>query len=258
MRPSSRATTGAGSTRPRWRRRRLPRGRAGLGACSGTGCGSPLSSVEAPGVVSLRLTGRNLDRLGARPGQFFLWRFLTRDGWWKSHPFSLSAAPDGRSLRITVKGLGDFTKPIASIPLGTRVVAEGPLGVFTLDARRLDRVALIAGGIGITPVRALLEELRGDVTSSTASSREEDVVFRDELRRSRGERGFAVHYVVGDHAAPGGERLASAEHLLELVPDLTDRDVYVCGPPAMADFVVRSVRRAGVPRSHVHAERFAL
>ena len=65
--------------------------------------------VEAPGVVSLRLTGRNLDRLGARPGQFFLWRFLTRDRWWKSHPFSLSAAPDGRSLRITVKGLGDFT-----------------------------------------------------------------------------------------------------------------------------------------------------
>ena len=50
---------------------------------------------------------------GARTGQFFLWRFLTRDRWWEAHPFSLSAAPDGRRLRITVKGVGDYTAPAA-------------------------------------------------------------------------------------------------------------------------------------------------
>src|SRR5262249_40090843 len=56
--------------------------------------------TEAPGVVSVHITGRNLERLGARAGQFFLWRFLTRGRWWSQHPFSLSRAPDGRLLRI--------------------------------------------------------------------------------------------------------------------------------------------------------------
>ena len=67
-----------------------------------------------------------------------------------------------------------------------------------------------------------------------------------------------MHYVVGDHAAPGGEKLLSPDHLSELVPDLAERDVYVCGPPAMADAAVRSVRAVGVPRRQIHLERFAL
>src|SRR5665647_1664722 len=62
---------------------------------------------EGPGVVSLWITGRRLERLHARAGQFFLWRFLTHGRWATAHPFSLSAVPDGRSLRITVKALGD-------------------------------------------------------------------------------------------------------------------------------------------------------
>ena len=44
---------------------------------------------EAPGVVSIEIGGVRLDRLGARAGQFFTWRFLTRDHWWEAHPFSL-------------------------------------------------------------------------------------------------------------------------------------------------------------------------
>jgi predicted ferric reductase len=56
---------------------------------------------EGHGVVSLRIVGRKLDRLRAEPGQFFIWRFLDRRRVWTAHPFSLSAAPDGRSLRIT-------------------------------------------------------------------------------------------------------------------------------------------------------------
>ena len=117
---------------------------------------------ETPGVVSVEIGGVGLDRLGARTGQFFSWRFLTRDRWWEAHPFSLSAAPDGRRLRITVKGVGDYTARLRAIPPGTRVIAEGPFGAFTTAARRRPRVALIAGGIGITPIRALLEDMPGE------------------------------------------------------------------------------------------------
>ena len=213
---------------------------------------------EGPGVVSLRMTGRGLDRIDACAGQFFLWRFLTPGRWWKSHPFSLSAAPDGRSFRITVKALGDHTSSLSDVPPGTRVIAEGPFGVFTTEARRLDKVALIAGGIGVTPIRALLEEMHGDVVVLYRVLSEADVILGQELELLVRRGGAALHVVAGDHATAAGRRLLSASHLRRLVPDIAERDVYVCGPPAMTDAIARNVRRAGVPARHIHAERFAL
>ena len=213
---------------------------------------------EGPGVVSLWITGRGLGRLNAQAGQFFLWRFLTRGRWAKAHPFSLSAAPDGRSLRITVKALGDDTARMAQIPVGTRVVAEGPFGVFTEASRRREKVLLIAGGIGITPIRALLQQMRGDVIVVYRVVADEDVLFRPELDELAAATGAELHYVVGDHATEDGRWYLTPDHLRDLVPDIADRDVYVCGPPALTDLATRHVRRAGVRRSHIHAERFAL
>ena len=214
--------------------------------------------AEGPGVVSLRLAGRRLDRLGARPGQFFIWRFLTARDWWRAHPFSLSAAPDGRSLRITVKDLGDFTSRIAHIPVGTRVVAEGPLGVFTAAARLREKALLIAGGIGITPIRALLEEMDGDVVVLYRVLREDDVVFGEELEDLVATRGFRLHIVAGDHATDAGRDLLSPDHLRALVPDIGEREVFLCGPPGMTAAIERNLRHTAVPRRHVHIERFAL
>ena len=187
-----------------------------------------------------------LDRLNARAGQFFSWRFLTRDRWWEAHPFSLSAAPDGRRLRITVKDLGDYTAALRAIPPGTRVIAEGPFGAFTTAARRRPRVALIAGGVGITPIRALLEDMPGgpgDIAVVYRALRAEDVILREELDELALRRGAEVHYVVGDHR---GSEMLSPEHLLALVPDIAARDVYVCGPPAMTEATRASLDRSGV------------
>ncbi len=214
--------------------------------------------AEGHGIVSLRITGRRLDRLDAHPGQFFLWRFLDRKRWWAAHPFSLSEAPDGRSLRITVKALGDFSSRLAQIAPGTRVVAEGPFGVFTTAMRRRDKIVLIAGGIGITPIRALMEDMSGDVVVIYRVVRDDDVIFRDELEELARERGITLHFVVGDHATEDGARLLSPAHLEELVPDIAERQAYVCGPPAMTEVLGRNVRRANVPRRFIHIEKFAL
>jgi predicted ferric reductase len=215
---------------------------------------------EGPGIVSLHIAGRGLRRLNAQAGQFFLWRFLAPDSWWKSHPFSLSAAPRDDALRITVKALGDFTSTIGRIRPGTRVVAEGPFGVFTKSARKQDKVVLIAGGIGITPVRALLEELGPDVDVAVVYRvvTRDDVVFEDELSQLVGASDFVLHVVAGDHRTEEGARLLSPAHLQELVPDVAERDVYICGPPAMADAIEKSVRASRVPKRHIHTERFAL
>ncbi len=208
---------------------------------------------EAPGVVSVEVGGVALDRLRARSGQFFAWRFLTRDRWHEAHPFSLSAAPDGRRLRITVKGLGDFTERLRTIPPGTRVIAEGPFGTFTADRRRRPAVALIAGGVGITPIRALLEDMPGEgpIDVVYRATRDDDVILRAELDELAARRGARVHYVVGER-----ERWPP-EELVALVPDIADRDVYVCGPPAMTSATRDTLERSGVSGRHIVVERFA-
>lgn len=213
---------------------------------------------ERPGIVSVRIVGRHLDRLDARPGQFMLWRFFTRHTWWEAHPFSLSEAPNGNSLRITVKDLGDFTSRLSAVKPGTVVAVEGPFGRFTEEVRRRDRVAFIAGGIGITPIRALLETIQGDAVLVYRVVREEDVIFGEELEAIAHETQLRVHYVVGDHRSPGGDRFLSPEHLSELVPDLATRDVYICGPAGLALLIEKNARAAGVPANQIHCERFSL
>jgi predicted ferric reductase len=214
--------------------------------------------AEGAGATSLRIAGRKLDRLHAAPGQFFIWRFLTPGHWWSAHPFSLSAAPDGATFRITAKSVGDHTARMRTIPVGTRVVTEGPFGDFTERSRRREKVLLVAGGIGITPVRALLERMNGDVVAIYRVLAPEDIVFADELEELRRTRRLTLHYVIGDHATDEGSSLLSPEHLGELVPDLAERDVYLCGPPAMTSVTEKRLRAAGVPRRRLHVERFAL
>ena len=216
---------------------------------------------EAPGVVSVVITGRRIDRLRPRSGQFLLWRFLTPGRVLQAHPFSISRAPDGRSLRITVKDVGRFTAGLRDLEPGTRVFAEGPFGTFTDDARRRPRAAYIAGGIGITPIRAMLETApgaAGDVDVVYRVVDERDAIFRDELEALASARGAGLTVVAGDHRDPACHDLLSPEHLRALVDDIAERDVYVCGPPAMADRVVANLRALGVPRRHIHLERFAL
>jgi predicted ferric reductase len=216
-------------------------------------------AVEAPGVVSVYVTGRRLDRLTAQAGQFFLWRFLAGDGWWKAHPYSLSAAPNDGYLRLTVKATGDGSSMMQRLAVGTPVVAEGPYGAFTGDQRTQPRVLLIAGGIGITPLRALLEEMparRGAITLLYRASRWEDLVFGDELEDLARSRGARLEYLIGRRADLRRD-LLDARHLHRAVPDIAQREIYVCGPVGMIATVRRSLHQLRVPTSRIHEERFA-
>jgi ferredoxin-NADP reductase/DMSO/TMAO reductase YedYZ heme-binding membrane subunit len=210
---------------------------------------------EGPDTWSVLMRGRRLDRLPVVGGQFLQWRFLRPGLWWQAHPYSLSAAPTRRHLRITIKSLGDHSEELARLRPGTRVAIEGPYGVFTADARQGDRVLLVGAGVGVTPVRALLEELPGhtDVVVVLRGSRPEDLVLRDEIAEHVARRGGRVHELVGSRS----EIALHNGALRALVPDLAERDVYVCGPDGFQDAVIDAAVRSGVPESHLHRESFA-
>ena len=211
---------------------------------------------EAHDMFSVYLRGRKLHKLKARPGQFFRWRFLTGEDWWQSHPFSLSSAPNPQWLRLTVNPVGDHTTRLRSLRVGTRVVAAGPFGAFTADRRLRNRVLLIAGGSGIAPVRAVLERMPPSTVLVYRAGSVEDIVFRDELDHLAGERDCTVHYVVGSRHDPGPARLLSPEGLVELVPDVTLRDVYLCGPAGLTAAALGALAELRVPRGRIHLDPF--
>ncbi len=214
---------------------------------------------EGPGVISIYIGGKHLNELSAEAGQFFRWRFLTRGLWWQSHPYSLSAAPGNDVMRITVKALGDHSQSLASLQPGTRIFAEGPFGALTATATAAAASGrgsvLIAGGVGITPLRALLATLPGRITLVYRASTPRDVVFHKELEAIARDRGVAVHYLIGSRQELGGDPLNPGT-LSNLVPGLHRQDVYVCGPPGMTDAAIDAVVEAGVPKRRVHHESF--
>ncbi|WP_438272155.1 ferric reductase-like transmembrane domain-containing protein [Streptomyces antibioticus] len=209
---------------------------------------------ESDQVVSVYITGRDLDRLPARAGQFFLWRFLTKDRWWQANPYSLSAAPDGTRLRLTAKAAGAGSASLRHLRPGTRVFAEGPYGAFTALHRTRPASLLIAGGVGVTPIRALLEEIEGHAVVVHRVAGERDAVLHDELRELAVAKGAELHLVTGP---PVPDRLGPRE-LAALVPDITERDVFLCGPPPMMTAVLGTLRELGVPGRQIHFERFSL
>ena len=213
---------------------------------------------EAPGIVSVFITGRDLDWLRAEPGQFFRWRFLTRELWWQSHPYSLSAMPSPDQMRITVKASGDHSGSLADLAPGTRIFAEGPYGAFTplLTGRR---VLFIAGGVGITPIRAMFaalpKRMSGGITLLYRASHPRDVVFSRELNAIAADRRAALHYLIGSRDELGYDPL-DADNLQYAVPGLHRYEAYVCGPPGMTQTAVAALRAAGIPSRRIHHESF--
>ena len=230
--------------------------------------GITVSSVvrESPDVVTVRMVGRGLHRLRVRAGQFFVFRFLDGPGWSRGNPYSLSAAPGYDRIQITAKDLGDGSSRLARLRPGTKVLIEGPYGRLTGEHRVGDKVAMLACGIGITPLRALLEDLPyapGDAVLIYRARSEPDLVFRAELDELVHRRGVTVYYVTGPRIPDRNSWLPrsaiewrDSDALLRLVPNLPEYDVFVCGPDQWMAAACAAAVEAGLPPARLHQERF--
>ncbi len=209
---------------------------------------------EGPGVVSIILKGKNLEHLAIAGGQFFEWRFLTPSMWWQAHPFTVSALPKPPFIRLTVQDAGDFTRALAAVKVGTSVAVEGPYGSFTAFAARRSHALLIAGGVGVTAARALLEDLpaKSRPVVVLRVSREQDLILISEIEELVRHKKGELHKLIGHRNE------VSLDAIKQLVPDITQRDVFISGSEGFVASAVAFAHRAGVAPGAIHQEAYAI
>ncbi len=206
---------------------------------------------ESDTVVSIYITGRHMRSFRFKAGQYAHFMFLQR-GLCSHHPFSFSQPYNGIDLRVSIKKLGDFTNTIENLVPGTRVIIDGPMGHFTCNLAETGRFCFVAGGIGITPIVAMIRDLArpADAVAFVANKMRSDTPLIHELMHA----GVQVHTYVSD-VTPAQK--IDASEIIKTCPDVFDRDVFLCGPPGMVIGITNELVAAGVPTRHIHSEGFS-
>jgi predicted ferric reductase len=218
--------------------------------------------------VAVRMRGRNVQRLGATAGQFFVWRFLDGAGWMRGHPFSLAAAPVGDELTIAAKLVGDGTRRLTTLTTGTKVVFEGPYGTMTGAARTGTKLMMIGAGAGVAPLVSLLESEAyppGAATLLTRDHEDADALRLGAIHDLVRTRGIRYHPLNGPRARSTSswlpathERTLGHDLIRRLAPDIDAWDVFLCGPIPWMASVRADLRRAGVAAGRIHSEAFTV
>jgi len=206
---------------------------------------------ESTNTWSIFLTGQNLSNFPIQAGQFVIIRFLTKRFFLEAHPFSISAVPDGKSLRITYKELGNHTKKLKDLKPGTKIIIDGPHGAMTTDSIKSNKIIMIAGGIGVTPLRALAEKLsqeQKNVEFFYIAKEECDFVFENELALLKN---INLHLFCSIKK----ERL-TAEQIIQTVPDWSKCDIFICGPTGLYQQLSKNFKTLGLPKKQLHFEKF--
>jgi len=224
-------------------------------------------------ITSLYLIGHD-ERLRKRQaGQWASIRVLQEDGWSAPHPFTISCAPEDEVLQFTIKKAEEFTSSIPALKPGTPVKVEGPFGVFCRDIEKRREIAMIAGGVGITPFLSVLRWFRNiraksRMTIFWTNKTIQDVFAADELKQTTKELDLTVIHTISREKEV--EVHAQAEYpcimyvsgyttreLLQKYLNLPDISCYVCGPPRMQESMLEELGVCGVDPKSVEKENFS-
>lgn len=219
---------------------------------------------ETDSTYSFYISGRAIEKFKIKAGQFMILRFFSKNFFWQAHPFSLSFVPKNSELRVTVKKSGDFTSKLPVVRIGTKIIIDGPYGVFTEKLAGENKFLFIAGGIGITPIRSLIEKIIkdkkvSDVALLYGNRNRADVVFKDELEEFSSKFNFPLHYVMSDDKEFSGEQgKIDINRIKRLVKDFREREIYICGPKPMMLGLRDNLVKLGISPKRIHFELFAL
>ena len=220
--------------------------------------------LETPGVTSVYIDGQNMNDFRSNPGQFIFLRFLAKGFFWEKHPFSISGRLEEGKIRVSVKALGNFTKKIPKLLSGTYAIIDGPHGIFTSDNCKSSKFLLIAGGIGITPIISIAQEMvinQTDTILIYSNRNSKNIAFKDELdtlhEESMGKL-KVIHLISEDHDWTGEKGRLDKDKIIRLIPDYNEREVFLCGPPVMIKSVFSILAELNIPKKRIHFEKFSL
>lgn len=233
---------------------------------------------ETNDSTNIYITGKNIEGFSRKSGQFLVFRFLDWKRFWQAHPFSLSWSAQNKNIRITVKNSGDFTSQIQSIKPETPVFIMGPYGIFTDKVLTRGKVLFIAGGVGITPIRSMIEDFgkKGlDMILLYSNKSEKEIIFKDELDRLSNKHKLKIAHFISEsnllrtsalreHKRSSWREVScvsgriTKDAIAEYVRDYKNRDIYLCGPVGFMDAVIKMLKEIGVEEKYIHYEKFSL
>lgn len=215
---------------------------------------------ENPNVTSLYISGRNINQFKREAGQFMILRFLAKGYWYEAHPFSLSASPEDNILRVTIKNSGDFTSKIKFLKPGTKILIDGPHGTFTKAKAKRNKIALIAGGIGITPIRSLLGSFdkSKDIILLYGNRTIKDLVFKNEIENIAKKNNSKIYYLYSEEKKASKYPIIDKESIEDFIPDINERDIYICGPVPMMKSIIKYLKSRNISSNQIHYEKFSL
>lgn len=183
------------------------------------------------------------------------------------NPFSISSAPgSGNRLQFVIKELGDFTSTLGQIEPGTRAYVDGPHGNMVITGRTEPGIALIAGGVGITPLLGILRQLHLDEDSRPTTliygnRVETQIVYRDELEMQSREHGTKMVHALYEPPENWTGKIGMCDaHLIRQVlnqPEMRKWLFVLCGPPKMMSVAEETLIGMGVPAHQILSERFS-
>ena len=207
-----------------------------------------------------------------KAGQYFLLTLIDpaeTDAEGNDRTFSIASAPFESDLIVATRMRDSaFKRVLKTIPIGTEVNMEGPYGSFVLHNDASRPAVLLAGGIGITPVRSMIlqaarEKLPQRIYLFYSNRRPEDAAFLEELQKMENEN---PHYrlfgtmtdMEKSHQPWRGETgYIHREMIAKFIEDFSAPIYYVVGPPGMVGSMRSVLARAGVSNEKIRAEEFA-
>lgn len=173
----------------------------------------------------------------------------------QAHPFSITSAPGSSHLRVAVKALGDFTHALRALEVGALVHVEGPYGTFSYRNVDNPRQIWIAGGIGVTPFLSMARSLTEDhyeIDFYYAMETGEQKYFIEDFF-ALGDRNPRVRTIPVQEDRFG---FVTAGDIEGVSRDLPEKDILMCGPPAMMQSLRAQFVAKGVPDHQIHSEEF--
>ncbi len=201
-----------------------------------------------------------------KPGQFILVTVKGTNGQ-LSKPYSISSSPTEKDHIEFTKKLSnsEYSSILNSLSIGDWAKISGPFGNFTFDGE-YDRIGLLSGGIGITPLRCICKyctdlEIGTDIVLLYGNQSPTDIVFMEELREmQRKNTKLKVEFTI-DRPSPewvGKVGYIDSQMIRDVMPDYMNRVFYTCGPPAMVETIQKELEEIGVSDEQIRVERFSV